>query len=314
MCGRTSGASGRRSWRQFYARCRNDFPTSALVPRRIRVVRIVHFALGPAKRNRHAQEACKPVPPAEPPAQSAAKSVAKSTASGPRKGPRAAREDAAVREDGAGTQALAAAFPFNANKPDEYGEAARSPARRARPSRPTARSPAARSPKASLAEGRHGRPVPASIPATPPLDRVRVDSGGQVLTTNLGVPVADNQNSLKAGLRGPDAARGLHPPREDHPLRPRAHPRAHRARARLGARTASSSATSSLGEVHARLVPRRGRASAPRSSCASRPWPASAARPTPRATSAASRSSSTPTRATSTSSATTSRCSSSRTR
>ncbi|MEP6783162.1 MAG: catalase, partial [Acidobacteriota bacterium] len=36
-----------------------------------------------------------------------------------------------------------------------------------------------------------------------PLDRVRVDSSGRALTTNLGVPVADNQNSLKVGLRGP---------------------------------------------------------------------------------------------------------------
>ncbi|MFN7916874.1 MAG: catalase [Vicinamibacterales bacterium] len=35
------------------------------------------------------------------------------------------------------------------------------------------------------------------------LDRVRADSTGQRLTTNQGVPVADNQNSLKAGLRGP---------------------------------------------------------------------------------------------------------------
>ncbi len=35
------------------------------------------------------------------------------------------------------------------------------------------------------------------------LDRVRVDNTGRVLTTNQGVPVADNQNSLKAGLRGP---------------------------------------------------------------------------------------------------------------
>jgi catalase len=32
---------------------------------------------------------------------------------------------------------------------------------------------------------------------------VRVDSAGRALTTNQGVPVADNQNSLKAGLRGP---------------------------------------------------------------------------------------------------------------
>jgi catalase len=35
------------------------------------------------------------------------------------------------------------------------------------------------------------------------LARVRVNGGGQVLTTNQGTPVGDNQNSLKAGLRGP---------------------------------------------------------------------------------------------------------------
>ena len=35
------------------------------------------------------------------------------------------------------------------------------------------------------------------------LDRVRVDSSKRPLTTNQGVPVADNQHSLKAGLRGP---------------------------------------------------------------------------------------------------------------
>lgn len=35
------------------------------------------------------------------------------------------------------------------------------------------------------------------------LDRVRVDSTGRMLTTNHGVPIADNQNSLKAGIRGP---------------------------------------------------------------------------------------------------------------
>jgi catalase len=40
-------------------------------------------------------------------------------------------------------------------------------------------------------------------PANEGLTRVRVDSQGRVLTTNQGVPIADNQNSLKAGLRGP---------------------------------------------------------------------------------------------------------------
>src|SRR5690606_29928038 len=35
------------------------------------------------------------------------------------------------------------------------------------------------------------------------LPRVRADNSGQAMTTNQGVPVADNQSSLKAGLRGP---------------------------------------------------------------------------------------------------------------
>ncbi len=35
------------------------------------------------------------------------------------------------------------------------------------------------------------------------LDPSRSDASGQVLTTNQGVPIGDNQNSLKAGLRGP---------------------------------------------------------------------------------------------------------------
>ena len=42
-----------------------------------------------------------------------------------------------------------------------------------------------------------------SNPAAGALDRVRVDSAGRALTTNQGVTIADNQNSLKAGLRGP---------------------------------------------------------------------------------------------------------------
>ncbi len=46
--------------------------------------------------------------------------------------------------------------------------------------------------------------APEGVNATiEPLDRVRVDSAGQVLTTNQGVAIADNQNSLKMGLRGP---------------------------------------------------------------------------------------------------------------
>jgi catalase len=48
-----------------------------------------------------------------------------------------------------------------------------------------------------------GLPLLGHNPLNGPLDRVRVDSQGRALSTNQGVPVADNQNSLKAGLRGP---------------------------------------------------------------------------------------------------------------
>ncbi len=46
-------------------------------------------------------------------------------------------------------------------------------------------------------------PSLGASPASESLSRVRTDSSGQRLTTNQGVPVADNQSSLKAGLRGP---------------------------------------------------------------------------------------------------------------
>jgi len=49
-----------------------------------------------------------------------------------------------------------------------------------------------------------GTVAPAGTNATiAPLDRVRVDSAGRVLTTKQGVAVADNQNSLTYGVRGP---------------------------------------------------------------------------------------------------------------
>ena len=56
----------------------------------------------------------------------------------------------------------------------------------------------------SNASEKTGDVAPEGVNATiAPLDRVRVDSAGQVLTTNQGVAIADNQNSLKFGLRGP---------------------------------------------------------------------------------------------------------------
>jgi catalase len=102
-----------------------------------------------------------------------------------------------------GTQALAAALPFNPLKPGEIGEASRSPkpGAIAEPADPAVTGSTLSEANASAKTG-----TPARVrlnPVTQALDRVRVDSGGQVLTTNFAQPVADNQNSLKAGLRGP---------------------------------------------------------------------------------------------------------------
>ena len=133
----------------------------------------------------------------------AAKTAAKSTVAGPRKRSRRAGNDPAARKM-EGTQALAAAFPFNPNKPAEFGEAASQgqAGRDGGAARPGGdRQHADRGDDPSAKAGEPARP--GVNPGNAPLDRVRVDSGGQVLTTNFGQPIADNQNSLKAGLRGP---------------------------------------------------------------------------------------------------------------
>jgi catalase len=136
---------------------------------------------------------------------STAKGAAKSTVSGPRRGPRGSNgdgADAAVAKMQK-TQALAAAFPFNRNKPGEIGDAARSPKPGAT-AEPADASVTASTLTEQTESPKTGAPAePGLNPANAPLDRVRVDSGGRGLTTNFGQPVADNQSSLKAGLRGP---------------------------------------------------------------------------------------------------------------
>ena len=158
-----------------------------------------------------------------------------------------------------------------------------------------------------------GGPPRATNPTVAPLDRVRVDSTGRVLTTNQGVPVADNQNSLKAGLRGPTLL-------EDFILREKI---THFDHERIPERIVHARGSAAHGYfecyepltelTRASLFARGRQADAGVRALLDR-RSASAARPTPRATCAASRSSSTPTKATGTWSATTSRCSSSRTR
>ena len=100
---------------------------------------------------------------------------------------------------------MASAFPFNPNKAAEYDpDAALAPPEGAsvKPADPIVGASTVTELNGSDKVG-SGGPNIGQNPTVGPLDRVRVDSTDRVLTTNQGVPIADNQNSLKAGLRGP---------------------------------------------------------------------------------------------------------------
>ena len=135
----------------------------------------------------------------------AANTSSHSTISGPARGRKST--DTAVDALAAkfeATQALAEGMPHNENKAREHGEMSSEPPKgqTVEPSDPSATGSTLTEANPSKKTGT-GEAQLGNNPASLPLDRVRVDSSGQVLTTNQGVPVADNQNSLKAGLRGP---------------------------------------------------------------------------------------------------------------
>src|SRR6186713_2546531 len=128
----------------------------------------------------------------------------RTTVSGPT-APDASGAGDIAAEKAVGTQDLASAFPFNPNKAAEYDpDAALAPPEGASvtPPDPIVGASTVTERNGSDKVG-SGGPNIGQNPTVGPLDRVRVDSTDRVLTTNQGVPVADNQNSLKAGLRGP---------------------------------------------------------------------------------------------------------------
>jgi catalase len=137
-------------------------------------------------------------------ATSASATSARSTVSGPTgQAGRPGAADGATKKMEAVNQ-LAAAMPFNANKAAEYGKASAEPkvGVTVEESDPRA-SGSTLTERVSSPKTGSGKPTRSFNPGNLPLDRVRVDSADQRLTTNQGVPVADNQSSLKAGLRGP---------------------------------------------------------------------------------------------------------------
>src|ERR1700733_8909319 len=100
-------------------------------------------------------------------------------------------------------QTLAEAMPFNSAKPAEYG----APSKATPPTGAHRAMPSLSSGAGTLSEKNDSvKTGPATIEPQSldgSLESKRVNSAGQVLTTNLGVPIANNQDSLKAGLRGP---------------------------------------------------------------------------------------------------------------
>ena len=130
---------------------------------------------------------------------------ARATVSGPAEPSLTPDSDDDLAAKVAGTEELAAAFPYNANKPLEYDPEAAvhpQPGSAVKAHDPIVGASTVTESNGSEKVGSGGPPI-GQNKTVGPLDRVRVDSSGRALTTNLGVPVADNQNSLKAGLRGP---------------------------------------------------------------------------------------------------------------
>ncbi len=102
-------------------------------------------------------------------------------------------------------QALVAATPHNAAKTSEYGrDNALAPPRGAVVATDHASALASTLSEGNLSGKTGGQvPVAGRSAMLGSLDMARSDATDQVLTTNQGVAVGDNQNSLKAGLRGP---------------------------------------------------------------------------------------------------------------
>jgi catalase len=143
---------------------------------------------------------------ADPRAANPVKSSSRATVSGPSVKPAQARAAAndVLASKMAGTAELAAAMPYNAAKASEHSrKGAPVPAVGQTVTPPDVSVTSSTVTETNESPKVGTQATPGFNPGSEPLDRVRVDSGGQRLTTNQGVPVADNQNSLKAGLRGP---------------------------------------------------------------------------------------------------------------
>ena len=123
-----------------------------------------------------------------------------STVSGPS---RPGHPDTELAEHAVEQAALAEAMPFNAAKSSEYAPADPSqPPEGAHEEMPSP-SAGASTLSESNASAKSGAATLEPHTLDGSLAAKRVNSAGQALTTNQGVPISSNQDSLKAGLRGP---------------------------------------------------------------------------------------------------------------
>ncbi len=103
------------------------------------------------------------------------------------------------------TEEMVASIPHNANKRSEYaigGEPQPPPEGRTEAPKNNDATGSTIT-ESNESEKNGAKAAPGTNPNNGPLEKHRVDSGGRSITTNQGVPVADNQHSLRLGLRGP---------------------------------------------------------------------------------------------------------------
>ncbi len=102
------------------------------------------------------------------------------------------------------TDDLVAAMPYNTNKALEHGRDNAVAPPQGATVKPDSRALTASTATEEPGTSKTGTAAQPGLNATvTALDQARVDASDQGLTTNQGVSIGDNQNTLKAGLRGP---------------------------------------------------------------------------------------------------------------
>ena len=113
-------------------------------------------------------------------------------------------EESLVTAQSKATEAMVSAMPVNTNKTFEFGRENALHPPTGLTVKPTSDSTSASTLSEQNYSAKTGQAGTPGLHANDgQVARARVDGSGHVLTTNQGLPIADNQHSLKAGLRGP---------------------------------------------------------------------------------------------------------------